>query len=144
MCAAAGNPQAVVEALQTYLSTVERVSSSVVTKDSIVICPHGKLRMWAEEMTMECERSANPVNWAWSKNVPVVYDMLKCFNVHTAHLIALQKGDSLVYNGPLRVFKDQDFKCLQDARHVMQLMQTDYRAVESVVSTIELIDWTSD
>jgi hypothetical protein len=70
--------------------------------------------------------------------------MLKCFNVRTAHLIALQKGDSLVYNGPLRVFKDQDFKCLQDARHVMQLMRTDYRAVESVVSTIELIDWTSD
>ncbi|KAF7164505.1 hypothetical protein CNMCM6106_001023 [Aspergillus hiratsukae] len=100
--------------------------------------------MWAEEMARECRESANPADWAWSKNVPVVYDMLKCFNVHIAHQIALEKGDSLVYNGPLRMFKDEDFKCLQDAKHVVELMRSDRRTVESVVSTIELIDWTSD
>ncbi|KAH3504657.1 hypothetical protein KXV55_004809, partial [Aspergillus fumigatus] len=55
--------------------------------------------------------------------------MLKHFNVHTAQQIALEKGDSLVYNGPLRMSKDEDFKCLQNARHVLQLVRTDHRTV---------------
>lgn len=142
MCAASGKPQVVLRAALAYLTTVER-TASVVVKDSILICPHGKLGMWVEE-SRECCESANPAYRAWSKNVPAVYDMLKCFNVHTAHQIALEKADSLAYNGPLRMFKDEDFECLQDARHILQLVRTDHRAVESVVSTIVLIDWTSD
>ena len=57
MCAASGKPQAVLRAALAYLTTVER-TASVVVKDSILICPHGKLGMWVEEMSWECCESA--------------------------------------------------------------------------------------
>jgi hypothetical protein len=68
--------------------------------------------------------------------VPVVYNILKYFNVHTAHQISLEDGDSLIDNGPLQIFKDEDFKYLQYANHVMELMRSDRPTVKSVVSTI--------
>ncbi|GFF82362.1 hypothetical protein IFM47457_05778 [Aspergillus lentulus] len=95
-------------------------------------------------MTLEDQRSSNPVDKAWSKNVPVIYDMLKCFNAYTAHQIALDEGDSLAYKVPLRIFRDEDFECLQDPRHVVELMPCNHRTVESVVRAIELIDWTPE
>jgi hypothetical protein len=144
ICAASGKPEEVLGAALTYLTTVKELRVSVVAKHSIEICLHGKLRMWAEEMTLEGQRSSNPVNRVWSKNVPVVYDMLKCFNAYTAHQIALDGGDSLAYKVPLRIFKDEDFECLQDPRHVVELMLCNHRTVVSVVRSIELIGWTSD
>jgi hypothetical protein len=42
------------------------------------------------------------------------------------------------------MFKDEDFKCLRDAKHVVELMRSDRRTVESVITTIDLIGWTSD
>jgi hypothetical protein len=143
ICAASGKPQAVLNAALIYMATVKELRVSVVAKNSIEICLHGKLRMWVEEMTLEGQRSANPVDRAWSKNVPIVYDMLKCFNAYTAHHIASAEGDSLVYNGPSRIFKDEDFECLQDAKHVAKLTWSDHRTIE-LVSTIKLIVWTSD
>ena len=41
-------------------------------------------------MTRECQVSKKLVDRAWSKNVPVVYNMLKSFNVDTAHKISLE------------------------------------------------------
>jgi hypothetical protein len=81
--AASGKPHAVLRVLLTYWTTVKEVSCEV-DKNSIVICPHGKLGMWAER------GNANSDDRAWSKNVRIVYDMLKCFNVHTAHQITLE------------------------------------------------------
>ncbi|KAH8693905.1 hypothetical protein BGW36DRAFT_429932 [Talaromyces proteolyticus] len=74
----------------------------VVTEDSTKICPHGTLRMVGEEMPRECRESENLADSAWSKNVPV--------------------GDDFLYNGPLPLFKDEDFESLRNAKAVAQLM----------------------
>ncbi|KAB8212907.1 hypothetical protein BDV33DRAFT_99763 [Aspergillus novoparasiticus] len=139
-CAASGKPEMVKSVAETYLASIKK-TNLMIRKDSIMICPHRTLRMLGEEMSHECQASENPVDKAWSKNVPIVYDMLKCFNMHTAHQMLLDKGDNLVYGGPLRLFKDEDFECLQDAKAVVQLMWSDHRTVESVLSSIELDQW---
>lgn len=76
--------------------------------------------MVGEETLGECRKSERPVDSAWSKNVPIVYDMLKWFNVETAHQILLDKADGdFCYNGPLRLFNEKDFECLRDAEAVV-------------------------
>lgn len=95
--------------------------------------------MVGEELLYETQKSQNPADRAWSKNVPAVYKMLKWFNVETAHQILLDKAeDDFYYAGPLRIFNDEDFECLRDADAVVQLMWDDHRTVESVVSQMQL------
>jgi hypothetical protein len=139
-CATSGKPEMARKASQTYLASIKKMRL-VVREESIKVCPHGALRMIGEEMSLECRKSQNPADSAWSKNVPVVYDILKWFNVETAHQILLDKGDHFIYNGPLLVFKDEDFACLRNAEAVVELVWEDHRTVESVVSSIKLDQW---
>jgi hypothetical protein len=139
-CATSGKPEVARKASQTYLASIKK-TELVVRKDSIKICPHGALRMIGEEMPRECRKSQDLADHAWFKNVPVVYDILKWFNVESAHQILFDKGDIFLYNGPLLVFKDEDFECLRNAAAVVQLLREDHRTVESVVSSIELDQW---
>ncbi|KAJ6003565.1 hypothetical protein N7522_006257 [Penicillium canescens] len=98
--------------------------------------------MVGEEMTEEDRKSQNPVDSAWSKNVPFVYNMLKWFNVETAHQAALEKeDDDFLYSGSLRLFEDKEFVCLRDAEAVVQLIWDDHRTVESVIAQIQLIQY---
>jgi hypothetical protein len=62
MHTASRKPKVVLGAALTYLTTVKEVTSSVVVKNSIVICPYRKLHIWAEEMTLEFQRNMNSVN----------------------------------------------------------------------------------
>ena len=88
-CAVSGKLERVRRVALIYLASVKK-SQLVVLFDSISICPHEKLHMVGEEMTRECQVSKKLVDRAWSKNVPVVYNMLKSFNVDTAHKISLE------------------------------------------------------
>ncbi|RAL06613.1 uncharacterized protein BO97DRAFT_448884 [Aspergillus homomorphus CBS 101889] len=139
-CAASGKPELARKASQTYLATIAK-SKLVIIKDSITICPHGALRMIGEDMPDECRKSQDLADGAWFGNVTVVYNILKWFNVETAHQILIDKGDNFIYNGPLLVFKDEDFECLREAEAVLHLLLEDHRTVESVVSSINLDQW---
>ncbi|OJJ97229.1 hypothetical protein ASPACDRAFT_80711 [Aspergillus aculeatus ATCC 16872] len=92
-------------------------------------------------MSHECRESQDLADRAWPKNTTVVYDILKWFNVETAHQILFDKGDNFQYNGPLLVFKDEDLECLRNAEAVVDLIWEDHRTVESVVSSIKLDQW---
>jgi hypothetical protein len=142
-CAISGKPEVAKETSQTYLASIKKTLKNglVVRKDSIKICPHGALRMIGEEAPRECKKSQDLADGAWFKNVTVVYDILKWFNVETAHQILFDKGDNFLYNGPLLVFKDEDFECLRNAEAVVQLIWEDHRTVESVVGSIRLDQW---
>ncbi|PKX96265.1 uncharacterized protein P174DRAFT_364242, partial [Aspergillus novofumigatus IBT 16806] len=139
-CATSGKPEVARKASQTYLASIKK-TWLVIRKDTIKICPHGALRMIGDEMPYGCRKSQDPAHNAWSKNVPVVYDILKWFIVETAHQILFDKGDNFVYNGPLLLFKDEHFECLRNAEAVVELVWEDHRTVESVVSSIELDQW---
>ncbi|KAJ5111687.1 hypothetical protein NUU61_001317 [Penicillium alfredii] len=98
--------------------------------------------MVGEEMPGEHHKSENLADSAWSKNVTAIYNMLKCFNMETAHQILLDKADDDFYcNGPLRPFSEKDFECLRDAAAVAQVLLKDHRTIESVISQIELTEF---
>lgn len=138
-CAAARKPERVIGVALNYLASVKKTPLEIT---AIEICPHRVLKVVGEEKLGERQKSENPADSAWSKNVPAIYNMLKSFNVETAHQILLDKADDdFCYNGPLRLFSEKDFECLRDAEAVVQLMWNDHRTVESVVSQIELTEF---
>jgi hypothetical protein len=140
MCAATGNPESLRRAALGILASLKK-TDLVVAAERMEICPHGYLRMFGNEMPLECRKSDNPINRAWSRNVPVIYNMLKWFNTYTAHKIHLDKGKAFVYSGPLRLFNDKRFECLRDAEAVVELMWEDHRTVESIIAELELVEF---
>ncbi|RAL09452.1 uncharacterized protein BO97DRAFT_396496 [Aspergillus homomorphus CBS 101889] len=138
-CAVSGKPEMARKACQTYCATIRR-SELVVREASITICPHGALRMIGEDIPPVLG-SQDLADRALFRNATVIYNILKWFNVETAHQILFDKGDNDLYGGPLLVFKDKDFNCLRNAEAVVDLIWEDHRTVESVVSSIKLDQW---
>lgn len=121
------------QATKTYLD-------ACVDKSEVQICPYGNFHVVFKNIPGVSEKSNDLFSHVWLNNVPLLYEMLRCFNVYTFHLKSLSTlDDELYYDGPLRSFKTEGFECLRNASSVLSLFLEKGKTVRCVVSGIRLI-----
>ncbi|KAE8388314.1 hypothetical protein BDV23DRAFT_174009 [Aspergillus alliaceus] len=147
LAAAFGWPETVRKVALGYLSKVKTLEDTVILMDTIRICPHGQLIMLGVELPLEHKEGNYPIDIAWANNVPLVYTMFRWFNGDTIHRICIESAEEWVsyeeemfaFEPSSGLFKKKDFKCLENATAVAQVMLAADRTVESVVSDVRVV-----